>query len=141
MCSTGQDALRPNTTLLFLESPSSVLMKQQDLQAVAALARAHGASTVCDNSWASPIFQNPLLLGVDLVAHSATKYLGGHSDTLAGVVVGSRERMRKITFDEGCLLGAVLDPFASWLLLRGLRTLPIRMQAHQRAARRIAQSP
>ena len=132
------DALRPNTTLLYLETPSSVLMKQQDLQAVVGLAHQHGASTICDNSWASPIFQNPLLLGVDLVAHSATKYLGGHSDVLAGVVVGSRERMRKITFDEGCLLGAVLDPFASWLLLRGLRTLPLRMQAHQTSARRIA---
>lgn len=132
------DALRPETTLVYLESPSSVLMKQQDLSAVAALARAHGASTICDNSWATPIFQNPLLLGVDLVAHSATKYLGGHSDILAGVVVGSKERMHKITFDEGCLLGAVLDPFAAWLLLRGLRTLPIRMQAHQASARRIA---
>ncbi len=131
------DALRPQSTLLYLESPSSVLMKQQDLSAVAALARAQGASTICDNSWASPIFQNPLLLGVDLVAHSATKYLGGHSDILAGVVVGSKERMHKITFDEGCLLGAVLDPFAAWLLLRGLRTLPIRMQAHQTSARRI----
>ncbi len=132
------DALKPETTLLYLESPSSVLMKQQDLGAVAGLARAHGASTICDNSWATPIFQNPLLLGVDLVAHSATKYLGGHSDIVAGVVVGSKERLHKMTFDEGCLLGAMLDPFAAWLLLRGLRTLPIRMQAHQASARRLA---
>ena len=135
-----QDALKPNTTLLMLESPSSFLMKQQDLAAVTAIARAHGASTVIDNSWATPIFQNPLALGVDLVAHSATKYLGGHSDIVAGVVVGSAERMKKITFGEGCLFGAVLDPFAAWLLLRGLRTLPLRMERHQQSARRIAHS-
>ena len=79
-------------------------------------------------------------MGVDLVAHSATKYLGGHSDIVAGVVVGSAERMKKLTFEEGCLLGAVLDPFAAWLLLRGLRTLPIRMERHQQSARRIAHS-
>jgi cystathionine beta-lyase len=135
-----QDALKPNTTLLMLESPSSVVMKQQDLAAVTSIARTHGAATVIDNSWATPIFQNPLALGVDLVAHSATKYLGGHSDIVAGVVVGSAERMKKITFEEGCLLGAVLDPFAAWLLLRGLRTLPIRMERHQQSARRIAHS-
>lgn len=132
------DALRPNTTLLFLESPSSVIMKQQDLSAIAQMARAQGASTVIDNSWATPIFQNPLAHGIDLVVHSATKYLGGHSDIVAGVVVGNGERMRKLTLDEGCLLGAMLDPFAAWLLLRGLRTLPIRMERHQQSAKRIA---
>lgn len=138
------DALRPNTTLLFLESPSSVVMKQQDLSGVAQIARDHGAacshvvSTVIDNSWATPIFQNPLAHSIDLVVHSATKYLGGHSDITAGVVVGSAERMRKITFDEGCLLGAMLDPFAAWLLLRGLRTLPLRMERHQQSAKRVA---
>lgn len=132
------DALRPNTTLLFLESPSSIVMRQQDLQAVAAIARAHNAATICDNSWATPLFQSPLALRVDLVVHSATKYLGGHSDITAGVVVGSAERMRKITFDEGCLLGSVLDPFAAWLLLRGLRTLTIRVERHQQSAQRLA---
>src|SRR5579883_2156992 len=132
------DACQPDTTLLFLESPSSVVMKQQDLAAVAQIANARGASTICDNSWASPYFQNPLALGVDLVLHSATKYLGGHSDIVAGVVVGNAERMRKLTYNEGALLGAVLDPFAAWLLIRGLRTLPIRMERHQQSARRIA---
>ena len=131
------DALRPNTTLLYLESPSTLVMKQQDLSAVARLARSHGASTIIDNSWATPIFQNPLAHGIDLVVHSATKYLGGHSDIVAGVVVGNAERVRKLTFEEGCLIGAMLDPFAAWLLLRGLRTLPIRMERHQQSAKRI----
>ena len=132
------DALRPNTTLIFLESPSSVVMKQQDMAAIAAIAKAHGASTVVDNSWASPIFQRPLDFGIDLVVHSATKYLGGHSDMVAGVVVGNAERMRRLILEEGCLLGAMLDPFAAWLLIRGLRTLPIRMERHQSNARRLA---
>lgn len=135
-----QDALLPNTTLLYLESPSSMIMKQQDLAAVVEIAKAQGAATICDNSWASPIFQTPLRFGVDLVLHSATKYLGGHSDIVAGVVIGSKERMQKMVGEEGCLLGAVLDPFASWLMLRGLRTLPIRMERHQQNARRLAQA-
>jgi cystathionine beta-lyase len=132
------DALRPNTTLLYLESPSSVVMKQQDLEAVAAIAKAHGAATICDNSWASPYFQNPLRWGIDLVVHSATKYLGGHSDIVAGVVIGGGERMERLITEEGQLIGGILDPFAAWLLIRGLRTLPIRMERHQQNAMRIA---
>lgn len=131
-------ARRPNTTLFFLESPSSVVFRQQDLAAVASIAREHGVATIIDNSWATPIFQRPIRHGIDLVLHSATKYLGGHSDIVAGVVVGSAERMRRMTFDEGCLFGAMLDPFAAWLLIRGLRTLPIRMERHQKSARQIA---
>ncbi len=134
------DALRPNTTLLYLESPSSVVYKQQDLAAVVAIAKQCGAATLCDNSWATPYFQNPLTWGVDLVVHSATKYLGGHSDIVAGVVVGSKARMEPLAEREGALLGAMLDPFAAWLLLRGLRTLAIRMERHQQNARRIAQA-
>jgi cystathionine beta-lyase len=131
-------AMRPNTRLLFLESPSSLVMRQQDLEAVALLAKEAGASTVCDNSWASPYFQNPLKMGVDLVAHSATKYLAGHSDVVAGVVVGDAKRMEAVVGREGLLLGAVLDPFAAWLLIRGLRTLAIRMERHQQSAKIIA---
>ena len=131
------DAIRPETTLLCLESPSSILMKQQDMTAIAEIARARGIATLCDNSWASPIFQNPLAMGVDLVIHSATKYLGGHSDIVAGVVAGSKARIAKMTLDEGCLLGAVIDPFAAWLMIRGIRTLPIRMERHQKTAREI----
>lgn len=134
------DNLRPNTTLIYLESPSSIVFKQQDLTAVAEIAKAHGAATICDNSWASPIFQKPLALGVDIVVHSATKYLGGHSDIVAGVAVGSEERMQKLIVNEGYLLGAMLDPFASWLMLRGLRTLPLRMEAHQRTTKRLTEA-
>jgi cystathionine beta-lyase/cystathionine gamma-synthase len=134
------DAAQPNTTLFYLESPSSLVFKQQDLAAIAALAKARDIATICDNSWASPYFQNPLSLGVDLVLHSATKYLGGHSDIIAGVAVGSAERMNAMTMQEGALFGAVLDPFASWLLLRGLRTLALRMERHQQSATRIAQA-
>lgn len=136
-----QDAITPETALFFLETPSSVVMKQQDLATVVQIAQGHSSrplATICDNSWASPMFQNPLAFGVDMVVHSATKYLGGHSDIVAGVAVGREERMRKFIAEEGCLLGAVLDPFAAWLLLRGLRTLPIRMERHQRTAQKIA---
>jgi cystathionine beta-lyase len=135
-----EDARRPNTRLFFLESPSSYLMKQQDLRAVAAIAKAHGITTACDNSWASPLYQSPLALGIDLSIHSATKYLGGHSDIVAGVVVGNKSHMKRLVLDEGLLLGGILDPFAAWLLLRGLRTLPVRMAQHQRSARHIARA-
>ena len=135
-----EDSRRPNTTLFFLESPSSYIMKQQDLQAVATIAQAHGIATACDNSWASPLYQSPLRLGIDLSIHSATKYLGGHSDIVAGVVVGQEAHMKRLVMDEGLLLGGILDPFAAWLLLRGLRTLPVRMAQHQHNARRIARA-
>ena len=131
------DAIRPNTALLCLESPSSILMKQQDMTAIAEIAKQRHIATMCDSSWASPIFQNPLAMGVDLVVHSATKYLGGHSDIVAGVVAGSKARIAKMTLDEGCLLGAVIDPFAAWLLIRGIRTLPIRMERHQKTTQKI----
>ncbi len=133
-----EQALRPETSLIFLETPSSSIFKQQDMEAVSSLAKQNKISTICDNSWASPYFQRPLQFGIDLVVHSATKYLGGHSDIMAGVVIGDAKRMRRLTFQEGCLIGGILDPFASWLLLRGLRTLPIRMDRHQTNGMRIA---
>jgi cystathionine beta-lyase/cystathionine gamma-synthase len=127
-------ALRPETSLFYLESPSSLVFRQQDLAAVAAIARAHGVTTVVDNSWASPYFQNPLDFGIDLVLHSATKYLGGHSDLVAGAVMGNRERLQVIGEQEGRLIGGILDPFAAWLLLRGVRTLTVRMERHRENA-------
>lgn len=132
------DACRPNTRLFYLESPSSIVFHLQDFHAVTALARERGITTVTDNSWASPYFQNPLEMGVDLVLHSATKYLGGHSDIVAGVVMGGKERMQSIKANEGSLLGGILDPFAAWLMLRGLRTLAIRMERHQANATTVA---
>jgi cystathionine beta-lyase len=125
------DAIRPNTRLFYLESPSSLVFRIQDLRAVTSLARERDILTIADNSWATPRFQNPIALGVDLVVHSATKYLGGHSDLVGGVALGSAARIAEMKANEGCLLGGILDPFASWLLLRGVRTLGVRMERHQ----------
>jgi cystathionine beta-lyase len=132
------DACQPNTRLFYLESPSSLVFNLQDIRAVTGFAKERGITTITDNSWASPYFQNPIELGVDLVLHSATKYLGGHSDIVAGVVTGNKERMQSIKQQEGALLGGILDPFAAWLMLRGLRTLALRMERHQSSAMAIA---
>jgi cystathionine beta-lyase/cystathionine gamma-synthase len=138
------EAWRPNTRLVYLESPTSLLFQLQDLRAVAAWARTQGLLTLCDNSWASPVFQNPHALGVDLVLHSASKYLGGHSDLIAGVVAGSAAQLEPIAHTRE-LLGSILEPFGAWLLLRGLRTLMVRMERLQQnglqVARWLAQQP
>ena len=128
----------PGAKLLYLESPTSWVMETHDIAALAALARSHGVITTIDNSWASPIFQQPISLGVDLVLHSASKYLGGHSDVVAGVVAGSKELIARIRAEAYPYLGGKLSPFDAWLLIRGLRTLPIRMKAHEQSALAIA---
>ncbi|MGA9423176.1 MAG: PLP-dependent transferase [Rhodanobacteraceae bacterium] len=121
-------ALVETTRLIVLESPNSMTFEQQDLAAVAALARARNLRTLCDNSWASPLHQSPLALGIDLVAHSATKYLNGHSDVVGGALCGSAELIRKVFGGPFMTLGAIPSPHDAWLMLRGLRTLPLRMQ-------------
>jgi len=131
-------AALPGARLLYLESPTSWTMEALDVPALAALARAAGIVSVIDNSWATPVFQRPLALGVDLVLHSASKYLGGHSDVVAGVVAGSSELIGRIRQATYPYLGGKLSPFDAWLLIRGLRTLPWRMRAHQEAALSIA---
>nr|WP_314088567.1 PLP-dependent transferase [uncultured Shinella sp.] len=128
----------PGAKLLYLESPTSWVMEAHDVGALAAIARRHGAVSVIDNSWASPIFQRPLSLGVDLVLHSASKYLGGHSDVVAGIVTGSKELVGRIRSEAYPYLGGKLSPFDAWLLIRGLRTLPIRMKAHEASGLEIA---
>lgn len=133
-----RSACTARTRLFYLESPSSLVFRQQDLAAVASLAREREILTVIDNSWASPYFQNPTDFGIDLVLHSATKYLGGHSDIVAGVVMGARKHLDSIREWEGQLLGGILDPFAAWLMLRGVRTLPVRMDRHQQNAMAVA---
>lgn len=133
-------ATRAETRLYFLESPSTRVFHLQELAAVAQIARDRGILTAIDNSWASPYFQNPHEHGIDLVIHSATKYIGGHSDVLAGVVTGDARRIRRLQLQEGVLLGGVLDPFAAWLLLRGLRTLAVRMERHQSSALHLARA-
>jgi cystathionine beta-lyase/cystathionine gamma-synthase len=128
----------PGAKLLYLESPTSWVMEAHDVGALAALAKKHGIVSVIDNSWASPVFQRPLTLGVDLVLHSASKYLGGHSDVVAGVVAGAKELIGRIRSEAYPYLGGKLSPFDAWLLVRGLRTLPIRMKAHEASALEIA---
>jgi len=124
------DAVQPETTLIYLESPSSIVFRLQDIAAIAKFARERGITTMIDNTWATPLLQNPALLGVDIVCHSATKYLGGHSDLVAGVLCTDAARMDRIVRNEVNLLGSALAPFPAWLLNRGMRTLPSRIARH-----------
>ena len=130
-------ALRPNTRVVYAESPTNPLMKITDLRAVAELARARGVTTIVDNTFATPLNQRPLEFGFDCVVHSATKYLGGHSDVTAGVVVSSREFVER-AWHFSLLAGSVLSPFDGWLLLRGLRTLALRVERHNSNALALA---
>lgn len=128
----------PGAKLIYLESPTSWVMEAHDVGTLASLARRHGVLSVIDNSWASPIFQRPLGLGVDLVLHSASKYLSGHSDVVAGVVAGPKALIDRIRGESLPYLGAKLSPFDAWLLVRGMRTLAVRMKAHESSALEIA---
>ena len=121
------NAIMPNTTLIYLESPNSWLYNLQDLQAVATLAKQHHITTIIDNSYCTPIYQKPIMLGIDLSLQSATKYIGGHSDVVAGVLSGSKAMMERIFNSEYNTIGSGIQPFNAWLLLRGLRTLPMRL--------------
>lgn len=123
-----EQALRPETSLIVLESPNTMTFEQQDLAAVAALTRAKGIRTLCDNSFATPLNQSPIAMGIDLVAHSATKYLNGHSDVVAGMLCGSQALLREVFKGPYMTLGAILSPHDAWLMMRGMRTLEIRMQ-------------
>ena len=113
-------------------------MEAHDVGALAAAAKRHGTLSIIDNSWATPIFQQPATLGVDLIVHSASKYIGGHSDTVAGVVAGRADLIDTIRRTICPYIGAKLAPFEAWLLLRGLRTLPARLVRHQASALTIA---
>jgi methionine-gamma-lyase len=130
-------AVRPNTKLLYVETPTNPLMQLTDLRAVVALARQHNLRTMVDNTFATPINQRPLELGFDVVLHSATKYIGGHHDVTAGVVVGAKAMIEEI-WRFALVSGSVLSPFDSWLLLRGLRTLGLRVERHNQNALALA---
>ncbi|HJU87803.1 MAG TPA: aminotransferase class I/II-fold pyridoxal phosphate-dependent enzyme [Gemmatimonadaceae bacterium] len=130
-------AIRSNTRVMMLESPSNPLLRLTDLAAVAQLAREHGIVTVCDNTFATPINQRPIELGVDIVVHSATKYLSGHSDVIAGAIAGPAELLDRI-WHASIDFGASLGPLDGWLLLRGLRTLGLRMERHNRTGVAVA---
>lgn len=132
-------AVQPNTKLIWIETPSNPLLKITDIKQVAAIAHQAGAVCVCDNTWATPILQQPFQYGADLIVHSTTKYLGGHSDVLSGAVVAQTnseifQQIRKIQMAGG----AVAAPFDCWLILRGIQTLPYRMQAHSANALQVA---
>jgi len=122
-----ENALRPETRIIYLESPNSGTFELQDLEAVAKLAKSRGIITIVDNSYSSPIHQKPIALGIDLSLQSATKYLGGHSDTVAGVLTGTKEMLAKIFNEQLLNTGSGISPFNAWLILRGLRTLPMRL--------------
>lgn len=131
-------ALRPNTKMLWLETPTNPMLKVVDIAALAALSKAHSALTVVDNTFASPYLQQPLALGADVVVHSTTKYLGGHSDVVGGAVITSNAQVfERLKFLQNAA-GAVPGPFDCWLTLRGTKTLSLRMERHSENALQIA---
>lgn len=130
-------AILPNTALIYLESPTSWYFELQDLKAVAELAKAEGIVTLIDNSYCTPLFQNPIAHGIDLAMQTATKYIGGHSDTLGGVLSGSAAMIRKIFLSDYMCAGNGIQPFNAWLLLRGLRTLPARLDRINRSTEKV----
>lgn len=132
-------AVQPNTRLVWLETPSNPMLKLVDIAAIAKIAHEHNALCAVDNTWATPILQNPLVLGADIAMHSTTKYFGGHSDVLGGALIINEnaklgERLRKIQK----VGGAVPSPFDCWLITRGIRTLPLRIKTQSQSAQRLA---
>lgn len=137
---TVERSLRPSTRLIWIETPSNPLIRVTDIGGIAALARRAGTRLACDNTWATPMLTRPLELGADLVMHSTTKYLGGHSDVLSGALIARADdelfqRIRGIQIAGG----AIASPFDCWMLLRGIRSLPYRMRAHCEHAAAVAQ--
>ncbi len=131
--------IQPNTKVLILESPNTLTFEIQDLQACAKLAKEHGIVTIIDNSHCSPLYQNPAKWGIDIVVHTATKYINGHSDVVMGVICGCESMMRKIFVSEFMTLGLNVSPHDAFLALRGLRTLPMRLdRSNQNAAKLVA---
>ncbi|MBZ5858046.1 trans-sulfuration enzyme family protein [Flavihumibacter profundi] len=131
------EAIRPNTSVIYLESPNSWTYAIQDLRAVATMAREKNIVTICDNSYCTPLYQRPVEMGIDISLQSATKYIGGHSDTVAGVISGSKSMMKKIFDSEYLNIGSGIQPFNAWLLIRGLRTLPARLEQSAQTTRKV----
>ncbi|GGV21686.1 cystathionine gamma-synthase [Kitasatospora herbaricolor] len=137
--STVRDALRPNTRAVWVETPSNPLLGITDLAALAEIAHGAGALLVVDNTFASPYLQQPIALGADVVVHSTTKYMGGHSDVVGGALVAAEAGLgEEIAYHQNAM-GAVAGPFDSWLVLRGIKTLGVRMDRHSSNAERIAE--
>ncbi|MFC0775940.1 trans-sulfuration enzyme family protein [Terrimonas alba] len=132
-----QSATQPNTSFYYLESPNSWFFELQDIRAVSGLAKTRNIFTFIDNSYCTPLQQNVIEMGVDLAMQTATKYIGGHSDTLGGVLSGSHAVIKRIFDSEYLNIGSGIQPFNAWLLLRGLRTLPMRLERINRSTRKI----
>lgn len=122
--------IRPETACIYLETPINPTMRLVDLEMVINVAKEHNIPVVVDNTFSSPYLQQPIKLGCDIVIHSATKYIGGHGDVVAGLVVGKKEFMDSVAMTTQKDIGGIISPFDAWLLLRGLKTLPIRMDRH-----------
>jgi cystathionine beta-lyase len=132
-------AVQNNTRLIYLESPNSMTFEMQNITAITNYAKREGVTTILDNSYNSPLNQQPVKMGVDIVVHSATKYLNGHSDVIAGVVASSSERISKMMAEEYMTLGAVVSAHDAWLIIRGMRTLELRVNRSATSAQQIAE--
>ncbi|MBT2728969.1 methionine biosynthesis PLP-dependent protein [Bacillus sp. ISL-75] len=131
--------ITPQTKAIFLETPTNPLMQESDIAAVSKIAKEHGLLLIVDNTFYTPLLQQPITLGADIVIHSATKYLGGHNDVLAGLIVAKgKELCEALAFHHNGA-GAVLSPFDSWLLMRGMKTLSLRMERHEKNAKNIVE--
>jgi methionine-gamma-lyase len=131
-------AIRPNTRVLYCECPGNPLLALIDLEGLARLGREHNAVTICDNTFATPVNQRPLEWGIDVVIHSATKYLDGSGDCTGGMIIGSKEFIRHANIDTLRYFGGILSPFNAYLLLRGITTLPLRVRQHNANALKVA---
>jgi methionine-gamma-lyase len=134
-----ESAIQPNTRLIYFETPTNPVLDVLDIRAIAELGRSRGIPTMIDNTFASPALQQPLKLGVTVVVHSATKYLCGHGDAMGGAVIGSEAYVSELRQEVFRDFGGVMSPFNAWLILRGIRTLHLRMPAHCANARRVAE--
>jgi methionine-gamma-lyase len=132
-------AIDERTKLVFIETPANPTLRLVDIAAVASITKRHGIALAVDNTFSTPYYQNPIALGADYVIHSATKYIGGHGDTVAGLVVGPAQKIKQIKKEFVRDLGGCISPFNAWLLLRGLKTLHIRMEKHSANAIQVAQ--
>ncbi|MUV37855.1 Cystathionine beta-lyase [Lentibacillus sp. JNUCC-1] len=136
--SAWETAIQANTKAFYIETPSNPLLKITDIQAVASLAKENGITTIIDNTFMTPVYQNPIKLGVDIVIHSATKFINGHSDVTAGLVVTSNEEIAEMLCKTQKMFGSMLDPHNCWLVLRGIKTMKIRMDSKTENAAFIA---
>lgn len=133
-----EKALQPNTKLIYLESPNSLTFELQNIEAIAKLAKSKNITTIIDNSYNSPINQNPITMGIDLVLHSGSKYINGHSDVVCGIVCGSHERIMKMMAEEYMTIGSCISPQDAGLILRGLRTIELRVNQSAQSAQKVS---